>query len=263
MKMKLLLALFCGILLLGLMGCNERDLFENDLVETNEECCKGCLCGDTIELLKTTETAWTLTKINLNGDYVYDRHSFINFHGTGKNKFAFFKNNVNASPVSEVRGEMTINEQNEIILIPSDNKTNKITCKVGEEKNLIAIIHCDNNFGTFTLQKQGTLELPNVIKDILSKTKKIVIKTYDNETITITDENDVSIFLSVIDNSKVWTGAVTTPSPLYKMNLFDSNSKRIAEILYNPGNYFNIKINNKSYELTNIDKSLLNTILSK
>ena len=43
----------------------------------------------------------------------------------------------------------------------------------------------------------------------------------------------------------------------------DSNNKRIAEILYNPGNYFNIEINGKSYELTNIDKESLNTILSK
>ena len=251
--------LFVVICLLLITGCSNQELEEDDMIVSDGECCKGCLCGDTIELLKNTETAWTLTEINSNGEYVYNSKAFINFHGTGKNKFAFFR----SSGDPDVSGDMTINEQNEIILTPKDNKIKKITCKVGEEKNLIAIIHCDNNFGTFTLQKQGTLELPNVIKDILSKTKKIVIKTYDNETITITDENDVSIFLSVIDNSKVWTGAVTTPSPLYKMNLFDSNSKRIAEILYNPGNYFNIKINNKSYELTNIDKSLLNTILSK
>jgi len=44
---------------------------------------------------------------------------------------------------------------------------------------------------------------------------------------------------------------------------YDSNNKRIAEILYNPGNYFSIEINNKSYELTNIDKESLNIILSK
>ena len=113
------------------------------------------------------------------------------------------------------------------------------------------------------MQKQGTLELPNSIKDNIAKTKIVVIKTHDNKTITIKEENEINILLSVINNSKVWTGPVTTPSPLYEMRLFDSNDKIIAEILYNPGNYFSIEINNKSYELTNIDKEPLNTILNK
>ena len=44
------------------MENKQRD--ENKLNEDSNECCEGCLCGDTIELLKTTQTAWTLTKIN-------------------------------------------------------------------------------------------------------------------------------------------------------------------------------------------------------
>lgn len=250
--------IFIVICLLSITGCSEQKLEEDDMIVSEGECCKGCLCGDTIELLKNTETAWTLTEINSKGEYVYNNKAFINFHGTGKNKFAFFKNSSDA----DIRGEMIVNEQNEIVLIP-DNNTNKITCKVGEEKNLIAVLHCDNDFGTFTLQKQGTLELPNVIKDNVSRTKIIVIKTYNNETITLNEEKDIDIFLSVINNSKVWTGAVTTPSPLYEIRLFDSDNKIIAEIQYNPGNYFNIKINNRSYELTKIDRSLLDSILSK
>ena len=95
------------------------------------------------------------------------------------------------------------------------------------------------------------------------KQKIVVIKTHDNKTITIKEENKINVLLSVINNSKVWTGPVTTPSTLYKMNLFDSSNKRIAEILYNLGNYFSIEINNKSFELTNIDKESLNTILNK
>lgn len=257
MKNRLLVIIFCVILLLGLTGCNEQDVPDDNMILYDDECCAGCLCGDTIELLKNIESAWTLTKINLNGEYVYDRHSFINFHGTGKNRFAFFRNNGSA----DVSGEMTINEQNEIILIPNDNKTSKITCKVGEEKNLIAVLHCDNNFGTFTLQKQGMLELPSLIKDTIVKTDKIIIKGHYNG--KITDENEINILLSVINNSKVWTGPVTTPSPLYEIRLFDSNNKMIAEILYNPGHYFNIEINNKGYELINIDTNLLSTILNK
>ena len=154
-----------------------------------------------------------------------------------------------------------INEQNEIVLTPNDNKTNKITCKVGEEKNLIAVLHCDNNFGTFTLQKQGILELPNIIKDTISKTKKIIIT--GNYNTKITKENEINVLLSVINNSKVWTGPVNTPSPTYEMELFDSNNKKIAEILYNPNSYFTIKINNKSYELTNIYASSIDTKLNK
>lgn len=251
--------LFIVICLLMITGCSKQELEENDMIVIDGECCKGCLCGDTIELLKTTETAWRLTEINSKGEYVYNNKAFINFHGTGKNKFAFFRSSGDA----DVSGDMTINEKNEIILTPKDNKIKKITCKVGEEKNLVAVLHCDNDFGTFTLQKQGTLELPNSIKDNVAKTKIVVIKTHDNKTITIKEENEINILLSVINNSKVWTGPVTTPSPLYEMRLFDSNDKLIAEILYNPNSYFTIEINNKSYELTNIDSNSLNSILSK
>lgn len=249
--------LFIIISLLIITGCNKQELNENDKIVNDGACCKGCLCGDTIELIKNTETAWRLTEINSKGEYVYNNKAFINFHGTGKNKFALFTNSENA----DVSGKITINEQNEIVLTPNDNKINKITCKIGEEKNLIAVLHCDNNFGTFTLQKQGILELPNIIKDTISKTKKIIITGQYNA--KIAEENEINVLLSVINNSKVWTGPVTTPSPMYEMKLFDSNDKRIAEILYNPNSYFTIKINNKSYELTNVSANSLSTILSK
>lgn len=254
MRKKMLAILLCWIMVIGITGCtNENKDDGNKSYENSEECCEGCMCGDTIELLKRTETAWTLSEINNKGEYEYIKNSFINFHGTGKNKFAFFKND------KEVRGEFTINKNNEIILIPNDDKNNKITCKLGEEKDLIAVMHCDNNFGTFTLQKQGTLELPSIIKDTVSKTKAIKVKGHPS----ITDEKEINAFLSVINNSKVWTGSVTLPSPKYELELFDINNKSIAKILYNPGHYFNIEINEKSYELTNIDKNSLNTILEK
>ena len=85
----------------------------------------------------------------------------------------------------EVKGEFTINKNNEIILIPNDEKYSKTTCKLGKEKDLIAVMDCDNNFGTFTLQKEGTIELPNIIKDTISKTKSIKVKGHQ----TITEEN--------------------------------------------------------------------------
>ena len=244
-------------------SCNSESVCDiknlNNIEEQNSDCCKGCLCGDTLELLKTIETAWTLTKINSNGEYEYDRHSFINFHGTGKNKYAFFKNNANANPISKETGELIINKQNEIILIPDNNKNSKITCKIGEEKDLIAVLNCDNNFGTFTLQKQGMLELPTIIKETIPKTKKITIKGKQNK--TISNEKDINTFISIVNNSKVWTGAITLPSPLYEIELFDINDKSIAKISYNPNHYFNIKLSNKNYELTNIDKDLLSSIL--
>ncbi len=257
MKKTIFTMLVCGVMILGMTGCKNESK-ENNPIDNNGECCEGCMCGDTVELLKTTQTAWTLTEINNKGEYVHTR-SFINFHGIGKNKFAFFENDENDKPISELKGEFTINEKNEIILIPNDNKKNRITCKLGEEKDLIAVMNCDNDFGTFTLQKQGTLELPSIIKDTISKTKTVKIKGHKS----ITKEKEINVLLSVINNSKVWTGAVTLPSPQYELELFDSNNNSIAKILYSPGNYFDIKINNKSYTLTNIDKNLLNTILEK
>ena len=47
------------------------------------------------------------------------------------------------------------------------------------------------------------------------------------------------------------------------ITLLDNNNNNIAKILYNPGHYFNIEINEKSYELTNIDNDSLTVILSK
>ena len=110
--------LFIIVCLLMLTGCSEQQLEENDMIVSDGECCQGCLCGDTIELLKNNETAWRLTEINSKGEYVYNNKAFINFHGTGKNKFAFFRSGGDPN----VSGEMKINEQNEIILTPKDNK---------------------------------------------------------------------------------------------------------------------------------------------
>ena len=254
MKKTLFAILLCGVMILGLTGCiKENNDDDKKSYENNDECCEGCMCGDTIELLKTTETAWTLTKIDSEGEYKYIKDSFINFHGTGKNKFAFFNND------REIKGEFTINKNNEIVLVSNDGINNKITCKLGEEKDLIAVMYCDNNFGTFTLQKEGTIELPNIIKDTISKTKSIKVKGHQ----TITEEKQINTIISIINSSKVWTGAVTLPSPKYEIELFDVNNNNIAKILYNPDHYFNIEINGKSYELTNIDKNSLNTILDK
>lgn len=248
-------------MILVLTGCTKENKDDgNKPYESSEECCEGCMCGDTIELLKTTETAWTLAEINNKGEYEYTR-SFINFHGTGKNKFAFFKYDANDNPISEVKGEFTINKKNEIILMPNDDKNNKIICKLGEEKDLLAVIHCDKNFGTFILQKQGTIELPSTIKDIVSKAKTINVK--GKNTKTITEEKEINVLLSVINNSKVWTGAPTLPSPQYELELFDVDNNSIAKIEYNPGHYFSLQVNDKNYNLTNLDKDLLNTILTK
>ena len=224
------------------------------------ECCDGCMCGDTLELIKNTESAWTLTTIDSNGNYVYDRHSFINFHGTGKNRFAFFKNDENGNTISEIKGTISITRNADIVLIP-DNSSKEITCRIGEEKDLIAVLECDNNFGTFTLQKQGSIELPSIIKNTIIKTKKIVITGNKNK--TITDENDINEIINIIINSNRWTGPTTLPSVQYDMELFDNNNKSIAKIEYTPGHYFTVIIDNNSYNLGNIDNELFKSIIEK
>lgn len=252
----ILLCLFC------ITGCSskknefERNNYDDSFLEYNGECCEGCMCGDTIRMLKNYETAWTLTEINSNGDYNYDRFSFINFHGPGKDKFAFFKNDDNANPISEVRGEFFINDSNEIILTSDSDKENVITCKLGEEKDLIAIMNCDNDFGTFTLQKQGATDLPDELKDAIARTKSIKINGK-----RIKDAEKINILLSVINNSKVWTGPINLPSAQYELKLFDSKRKIIAKIKYNPSHYFSIEIDDKNYNLINIDKKKLDTLL--
>ncbi len=253
MKKTILNIIFCISIVLCITGCkNKIKDNENETQNNMEECCKGCMCGDTIELLKTTQTAWLLSKINNEGEYEFIKDAFINFHGTGKNKFAFFEND------KQIKGEFTITENNKIILTPDNENNNKITCELGEEKNLLAVMNCDNNFGTFTLQKEGIIELPNIIKDTISKTKTIQIKNHKS----ITKEKEINELLILINNSKVWTGATTLPSPLYELELFDENDS-IAKILYNPGNYFEIEINGKNYNLTKLDEESLNKILEK
>ena len=199
MKKKIFLFMFIGLLFIT--GCGKKEkLSLTESEKSNSECCDGCMCGDTIQLLKTTETAWTLTEINSKGKYIYDYHSFINFHGTGKDRFAFFKNDENGNNIFQLKGEFSINKQNQIVLVPDNNKNSIITCTVGKEKDLIAVLYCDNNFGTFTLQKQGMLELPSIIKDTIAKTKIIKVKDYQNDNKTITEEKEVNVLLSVINN---------------------------------------------------------------
>ncbi len=222
------------------------------------ECCDSCMCGDTLELIRNTQSAWTLTTIDSDGNYVYDRHSFINFHGTGKNRFVFFKNDEKDSNISEIKGTISVTRNADIVLIP-DNSNIEITCKIGNEKDLIALLECDNNFGTFTLQKHGLIELPNIVKNTVIKTKRMVIT--GNKTRTITDKNSIDTFISIVNNSKVWTGPTTLPSVKYEIKLFDSSNKSIADIKYTPDHYFTIIIENKSYNLTNINKELLNNII--
>lgn len=258
MKKKILTILACGVMILGITGCGKDLKEDNPNNNNNNECCEGCMCGDTIELLKSTETAWTLTDINSKGEYIYSR-SFINFHGTGKDKFAFFENDKDDNTLSEVKGNFSINNKNEIVLIPDNNKNGKITCKLGEEKDLIAVMHCDKDFGIFTLQKEGTLELPSIIIDTVSKAKTIKV----NGNKTIKEEKYINTILEVINNAKVWTGVITLPSPTYELELFDDKNNILSKIKYNPGNYFTIEINDKSYSLTDIDKDALNTVLDK
>ena len=235
---------------------NEVDITKND----DENCCEGCLCGDTLQLLKNTQTAWTLTEIDSKGEYVYIHNSFINFHGTGKNRFAFFKNDEKAGINSEVKGSFNVTRNSDIILIP-DNSNKEITCIIGEEKDLIALLECDNDFGIFTLQKEGRLELPSIIKDTVIKTKRIVITGNKNK--TITEKEEIDQLVNIINNSKWWTGPTTSPSVMYDMELFDSNKNSIAKIAYTPGHYLTIIISGKSYNLTNYDKESLNKIIEK
>ena len=240
--------------ILGIHVCGEIN------THVQAECCDGCMCGDTLELIKNTQSAWTLTTIDSNGNYIYDHHSFINFHGTGKNRFAFFKNDENGNNISEIKGTISVTRNADIILIP-DNSSEKITCKIGEEKDLIAVLECDNNFGIFTLQKHGSIELPSIVKNIIINTKKIVITGNKNK--TITDEDDINELINIINNSKRWTGPTTLPSVQYDMELFDGNNKSIAKIDYTPGHYFTIIIDNNSYNLGNIDNELLKKIIEK
>lgn len=233
---------------------------DNEPKNIDENCCEGCLCGDTLQLLKNIQTAWTLTEINDKDEYVYNQHSFINFHGTGKNRFAFFKNDDKAGVNSEVRGNFSITRNATIVLVP-DNSNKEITCKIGEEKDLIAVLECDNDFGIFTLQKEGRLELPSIIKETIIKTKRIVITGNKNK--TITEKEEIDQLVNIINNSKWWTGPTTSPSVMYDMELFDFNNNSIAKIAYTPGHYFTVQINNKYYNLTNYDRDLLNSILEK
>ena len=231
----------------------------NDGTEMPLECCEGCMCGDTLKLIKNTQTAWNLTTIDENGEYIIDYNSFINFHGTGKNKFAFFKNDEEGNTLSEIKGELSFKGKN-IILRP-DNSNKKITCKIGEEKDLLAIIECDNNFGKFTLQKEGKLDIPTSMKETLSKTKKIEVTR--NNTRTITDETEINNFIEIVNKAKIWTGSTTLPSSMYHIELFDENNDMIAEIEYNEEHFFFITINNKQYDLVKIDKWKMKDILEK
>ena len=70
MKKTLFAILLCGFMVMGLTGCiKENNDDDKKSYKNNDECCESCMCGDTIELLKTTETAWILITIVLQKFY--------------------------------------------------------------------------------------------------------------------------------------------------------------------------------------------------
>lgn len=227
-----------------------------------DNCDENSGCRETIDLLKNTDTAWDLTFINSDGTYTYDNNSFINFNGVGKNKYTYYKNTKNNELVFEKKGTFFINSNNQIILTPEDDESNKITCVLGEEKDLVAIMNCNNNFGTFSLLKIGKLKLPDLILDTISKTKKIVVKCYQesesSKIKTITDKDKIDEFVSIIKKSNVWTGPVTMPMPIYDIYLYDDRDV-IAEITYKPN--FEISIREKRYALIDIDEDFFDDII--
>lgn len=185
-------------------------------------------------------------------------NSFLNFNPSD-NSYAFYQNTEYGATVYVEKGKYSINEKKEIILTPDNDKNNKKTCKLGQEKDLVAVINCNKNLGTFAIQKEGILELSNTIKNIIDKIDKISITGTINK--TITSKEEITIFKSIINSSSIWTGAITVPSPMYELTLYDDNNNNIAKIEYNPGNYFTIIIKDISYNLIEIDKDLLNKLL--
>ena len=230
---------------------------EKDLSKDKYECCKECLCGDTIELLKNNEPSWFMSSLDNINEKKYS-NSFLNFNPSDKS-YAFYQNTEYGATVYIEKGKYSINEKKEIILTPDNDKNNKKTCKLGQEKDLVAVINCNKNLGTFIIQKEGILELSNTIKNIIDKIDKISITGTINK--TITSKEEITIFKSIINSSSIWTGAITVPSPMYELTLYDDNNNNIAKIEYNPGNYFTIIIKDISYNLIEIDKDLLNKLL--
>lgn len=250
---KIILSVLILIALLTLTGCKKEEK------ENEYKCCEGCACGDTIEYLKNYESAWSEVYLNTNNIYEFKNETvFINFHGTGKNKFAYFQNDEDNNLVKELKGEFRITENKDIFLTPND-ESEEIICKLGEEKDLLAILECEN-LGTFGLQKEGELEVPAIIIDTVSKTKVIKVNDGKKEK-TIKKEKDINKFIELVKNSKRWTGAIHTIGPQYEISLLDENNNELAYIEYASGFYFSITINGSTYNIVKIDKDELKKII--
>ena len=261
-KFKMITVIFLIVLII-LLG--RIFLMEKQYVTNSEECCYGCMCGDTIELIKNIENAWSSVTINSEGEYVYNSNAFINFNGTGKDAYALFWNDGRPDEY----GKYIIDKDDRVILVPNE-KDAKITCVIGEEIDLLAIISCDKNYGLFALQKEGKLNIPSEMSEIIKMTKTIIVGEYmqlDNDIEnygykqikSITNQKEINKFITVINKSKVWKGMVTLPMPKYEIKLLNNKNEQIAIITYSPN--FNIEINNKSYYLADFNTKTLNEII--
>ena len=250
---KILLSVLLFLTIIILTGCKKEEV-----KDTSYKCCEGCMCGDTLKLMKNYETAWIEISLTKNMDYKFETGSFINFNGTGDSIFAYFKNDDENNLIKELRGTFSVTESG-VVLAPNDG-SQEITCKLGEEKDLLAILKCDNDFGTFGLQKEGVIELPAIILYTLERTKTIKVNEGNKEK-KITKEKEVNKFIDIVKNSNRWTGTITQPGVQYYIYLYDEDNNQIAEIYYTPGHYFTINLNDTNYNLTNIDKNELKQII--
>ena len=231
MKKKILGILFCGILLVGLTGCDEHHFHENDVVENDT--------GLSEEIFSCLEN-------ELGGYLVTEQDDLIEFpiteiENVNTKKIEYFKG-VYASKHKE-NMYMIINPKNGLYESEVMNKFNKYfsnkfsVYQTYESPSIPTIyIHSPkNNIDLKSIAKKCVNDNKNNdgksfssrILNKLDNTSKIVIESGKNQLGEITDETKVTEIINALSSGKQYGNACLSDGHAFEFELYNSKNKLI------------------------------------
>lgn len=231
MKNKLLGMLFCGILVIGLTGCNEQDLSENDVVENDTGLSKeilSCLENELGGYLVTEQDElieFPITEIeNVNTEKIeYFKGVYASNHKENMYMIIYPKN---GTYESEVMNKFNKYFSNKFSIYQTYDSPTIPTIYIHSQKNNIDLKSIAKKCVNSNKSNDGKT-FPSRILNKLDKTSKIVIESGKNQLGEITDRTKVSEIIDALSSGKQYGNACLSDGYAFEFKLYNSKNKLI------------------------------------
>lgn len=231
MKNKLLGILFSGILAIGLTGCNEQDLPENDVVENNtglSEEIFSCLENELGGYLVTEQddlVEFPITEIeNLNTEKIeYFKGVYASNHKENMYMIVYPKN---GTYEAEVMNKFNKYFSNKFSMYQTYNSPATPTIYIHSSKNNMDFKNITKKCTDGNKSNDGKT-FPSRILNKLDKTSKIVIESGKKELGEITDKTKVTEIINALSSGKQYGNACLSDGHAFEFRLYNNKNKLI------------------------------------